>query len=382
MKRSIAIGLVVAAGGTLQAQEMWRWSGYVLDLPIVSYIRTQAAQLLHTDRTQLSNITRMRLRPEFLPWDQGRIAMEYEMSAYYHSARTLLNTLTVENNRQVASFRWNLVDSERWLVQHFVDRLYFQQSFSWMDLTIGRQRIAWGSGRVWNPTDLFNPLNPAALGKIEKDGVDATLAKIRLGNFTDVSAVWNPQRDWHRHNAGVRFRTNVSEFDISALGGSFDDRAVGGLDIAGNLFDAGVRFEGAWTGPSSGFAPVVARYIVGVDYQFTADIYGLAEFHHNGTGSSDRRSYNLLALARGEVLNLACDYVAISSTILLHPLVTFSLTSIANLNDGSGFVNGSAAYAATDELSIALGAQVFWGEILDEYWYYPSSLYLKTDIYF
>ena len=31
-------------------------------------------------------------------------------------------------------------------------------------LSVGRQRIAWGSGRLWNPTDRFNPVAPTAIG--------------------------------------------------------------------------------------------------------------------------------------------------------------------------------------------------------------------------
>lgn len=40
-----------------------------------------------------------------------------------------------------------------------------------IDLKIGRQRIAWGTGRFWSPLDVLNPVNPLAIEREERLGL-------------------------------------------------------------------------------------------------------------------------------------------------------------------------------------------------------------------
>jgi hypothetical protein len=305
--------------------------------------------------------------------------MEYEVAGLYHSGPS---TLTGDGGRapgQVADLTWRGVREEHFSVLHTIDRLSLKQWLPFGDLTVGRQRIAWGTGRVWNPTDLFNPINPATFAKIEKDGVDAAVIKFFLGSFTDLSLVYNPEERW-RTNAGFRFRTNMAEFDMAVVGGVFGRRTVVGADFAGNLFDAGIRGEGIWAKPAGGASFV--RFILGADYQFSSDLYALIEYQHNGEGADASERYDLVRLTQGRILNLARNYVTAHGAFLLHPLVTLILSHIQNLDDGSGFAGGMVSWSATPDLSVAAGGQLFFGDELTEYWYYPGAVYLKTDLFF
>jgi hypothetical protein len=380
-----ALALLLAAGSLApisRAQWDVALSGYVVDFPAFQVSSPAVAELFGTGREQFVNTVRVRLRPVVGLWGDAQLSLEYECAALYQSSGTVFQDTSLESRGQVVELRWTPLSTSHWRAMHCVDRLYYRQGFTFGELTLGRQRIAWGTGRIWNPTDLFNPLNRANYTKIEKDGVDALLLKIFLGSFTDLSLVYNPAQEWDTENAGLRFRTNVEEFDLSLMGGYFDGRTVIGGDCVGNFFGAGLRGEVILSGLTGQASSRFASYIFGVDYQFTATLYGLAEYHHNGEGSLDRDSYDLQRLVRGEILNLAKDYLALGTTWQLHPLLAVSATVTLNLNDGSDFVSLSATYAVTEECSLSAGGQLFLGSDRSEYWYYPDALYLKADVYF
>ncbi len=363
------------------AQYEFSFSGYVVDLPVYQRMNDWISNLIRADRDQFVNVTRLRLRPDLTLWTDARLVLEYEATSAYHSTSVLMPLQQEEPRRQVMKLTWQPVNESHFSLLHFIDRFTFTQRLGSIEFVLGRQRISWGTGRIWNPTDLFNPLNPTSFAKIEKDGVDAFSTKFFLGEFTDLQFVVNPQKNQHG-NAGYRFRTNFEEFDISTVGGIFDDRLIIGGDFAGNLLDAGVRGELIVSTERENLSSNFTTFILGADYQFTSKLYALVEYHHNGEGKNDRTLYELVRLINGEILNLARDYLAVQAMYQIHPLVTASISTIGNLNDGSRFFAIMATYSVTENASLTLGGQIFIGDQFTEYWYYPGSIFLKGEFYF
>jgi hypothetical protein len=374
------------------AQFDFEFSGYVVDLPMYQRLPAQLASLGSLEQDMAVNLTRLRLRPTLRLWEGASIALEHEVDLLYSSQRTRYATSFDISNRQAVDLRWHPVSEEHFDTQHYIDRLYFRQNLPWGSFIAGRQRIQWGTGRIWNPTDLFNPINPASFDKIEKDGADAVSAKIYLGSFTDLHAVVNFRKArWPRAGAatpdstnfGLRFRTNYFEFDMSAMGGWFDRRVVVGGDFAGNLLEAGVRGEAAYVMegedlPNSDYL----RIVLGADYQFTPELYALIEYLYNGAGHSDPAQYEILRLYQGDILNLNQKYLYLGGTYLVHPLVAASAGVVHGLGDGSGFLTLTASWSSSDNTAVSAGFLLPYGENGDEYWYYPASLYLKGEWHF
>lgn len=308
--------------------------------------------------------------------------MEYEVSGLYQSDQAMLQSEFVSPGRQLVDMNWTLIEEQHLIVRHFIDRLYFRKEFEFGNIGIGRQREAWGSGRIWNPTDLFNPINPVNFAKIEKDGADLISTQIYLGNFTDLTVVYNPQKEGSENNAGFRFRSNYRSYDLSLMSGLFDDRIIVGGDFAGNLLDAGFRGEGIVSGEKGDFADRYVRFILGLDYQFTSKLYALAEFLYNGEGATDPVDYDLFGLLQGRILAVAKHYLFLSGSYLVHPLLNTTYSTNFNLDDGSGFFSAFANYSVGDNTFLGLGVQLFWGDEFDEFWYFPRSVYLKGEFYF
>ena len=379
----LVLASIPASGQTsfLPGTEL-NFQGYVMEMPVYENIHPALAELTGVSPSEFSDLIRLRLRPTLHIGDNTKIGLAYEVDGLYYSQNVSFGLASTTPLRQVIGLRWQPVSLRHATVSDYIDRLYLDQEFSFGTLVIGRQRISWGTGRVWNPTDIFNPINPADFGKIEKDGADAVSMKFFLGQLTDIQIVYNSEYHFESSNYAARFRTNILGYDFAVLGGSLDREPIAGGDFAGNVWTAGIRGEALVSRDPAKSGGYYVRWILGMDNQFTDKLYGLFEYYHNGQGTLDRSRYDLIGLYEGRILNLAKDYLALSGTYQLTPLVTISLSSISNFSDGSGYLAGTVNYSASDNASIALGSLYTFGKILTEYWYYPEAYYLKLETYF
>ena len=366
----------------VSAQVEYDWSGYVVALPIYQKMAAPTARFFGFPQTNWIELTRIRLRPSLYVGPATRISLEYEIDPLYSQNPLIIPLNTERTSRQAWDLTWHPVQEGRFTLIHYIDRLYLVHDFSFGRIILGRQRIAWGTGRIWNPTDLFNPINPASFDKIEKDGADALTFKWYLSHFTDVTLVYNYRGANAPDNAAVRFRTNYRTMDLSLMGGWFDRRYIVGGDFAGNLWQAGIRGEGILSIPKKGWNGSFVRYILGMDYQFTTRLYVMLEYQYNGEGLTDPLQYEWRRLYRGEILNLNQNYVFAQLMYQLHPLVYLIVSYNANLNDRSYFTLLLLSYSASDNATLSLGFQQFNGHMLDEYGAFPESLFLKIEYYF
>ncbi|MFX8565689.1 hypothetical protein ABTL91_18930, partial [Acinetobacter baumannii] len=76
-------------------------------------------------------------------------------------------------------------------------------------LRAGRQRIAWGTGKIWNPTDVVNPYQPTSIERDERRGVDALYAREGLGALGQAELVWAGEDRWVDHQLLARGRADL-----------------------------------------------------------------------------------------------------------------------------------------------------------------------------
>ncbi|MBN1301474.1 MAG: hypothetical protein JW995_09700 [Melioribacteraceae bacterium] len=381
MKKIISL-IVLFASTFSYSQIDYDLSGYVVNLPVLQKANDKLHSLFGFDKNIILDISRLRLRSEIYFSDRFWLNLEYEANALYYDAPLQFDLLQqTQTNRQLLDLSWKIADGKNFTSNQYIDRAFIRYSMDIGNITIGRQRISWGSGRIWNPTDLFNPINPVNFAKTEKDGADAVSFNYFIANFTDIELVLNPTEKMRNNNFGFRFRTNYNEFDLSFIGGRFDNTVKIGLDLAGNLFDSGIRWEGIYS-LKSDHAEEYLKYIIGIDYQFTPELYALMEFHHNGEGKSQKLYYQIQRLIRGEIINLSRNYLYAGLSYLISPLLTAMISNISNLNDKSGLFAFTADYSISEDFYANFGFQLPYGSIFTEFWYYPQSYYLQLNCYF
>jgi len=291
---------------------------------------------------------------------------------------------------------------------HNLDRLSLSVKMTFGDLILGRQPVAWGSGRITNPTDLIAPFSFQELDKEERFGVDAVRLRIPLDALSelDAGAVFGRDLEFKRSAFFLRGKVNVLETDAALLLLGFREDLLLGLDLARSLGGAGVWLEGACVFPDAlnGKKPKAssyARLTVGIDRSLSDRAYAFFEYHYNSAGSSEPGDYTALfsrpAYTRGAAYLMGRHYLAAGLTWQATPLIPVSGLLLWNATDGSLALSPQAEYNIAENIYLGAGAFVGVGRpplrspfdatgtgpVLDsEFGSYPDFVFLSFRVYF
>ncbi|MDE2143665.1 MAG: hypothetical protein KGJ84_14750 [Elusimicrobia bacterium] len=255
----------------------------------------------------------------------------------------------------------------------------------------GRQRIAWGTGKIWNPTDVLNPYSPTSVERDERRGVDALYARAGVGTLGQVEYVWAGEDRWVDHQMLVRGRGNFGGWDVSLLGGKIAGSTaafmVGG-DFAGTVQDGTLHGEWGYFHPQ--WRTPYWKAGIGYDYnvpsetrlRWLKDAAFVVEYYRAGNGQTDTKRYNFAPVLLGKEVSVARDYFGASFSKDLHPLVKLDLYGVANADDGSTFFAPGLTWNALDDLYLTAGLQRFGGERRTEYGRQPNQTVLTAQYYF
>ncbi len=257
-------------------------------------------------------------------------------------------------------------------------------------IRVGRQRIAWGTGKLWNPTDVLNPYDPTSIERDERRGVDALYARTSLGALSQVELAWAPRDNWADHSLLARAHANWKGWDASLLGGKIPGSTssiIVGADFAGALLEGAAHGELAWFNPINR-APYW-KFGLGYDYNFSGtqwtwlkDAAVVLEFYRAGNGTTDPRRYDFAALRAGREPGVAQNYAGASFSQDLHPLMKFECAFLVNADDGSTFTYPSLSWNALSNLWLTVAWQRFSGGEISEFGRQPNQIILSAQYWF
>jgi len=241
------------------------------------------------------------------------------------------------------------------LVQR-LDRLHLNYSGDKVVMRFGRQAISWGNGLIYNPMDVFNPFDPAAVDTEYKIGDDMLYAQYLTDSGDDWQFVQVVRRDQEGrlgaevNSTAVKFHAfgGEQEFDVLlsqhydelllGLGGS---SSLGGAVIRGDI--TAVETDQDW----------VVSLVANWSYSWLwggHNVSVITEYFFNGFGlreseyAQDKIPQLLDAnrdlierINRGELYTLGRHYAAISLLVELSPLINVTPNLFINLGDGSAF---------------------------------------------
>lgn len=270
---------------------------------------------------------------------------------------------------------------------HRLDRLFLTILPEWGVLSVGRQAITWGNGLLFNPMDLFNPFSPADIERDYKVGDDLVSTQFSVHRIGDFQFLYVPRRDpisgdvqWDQSSLAGKLHVarGTTEFDIMAAI-HYEDTVIG-LGGVGYLGDAAWRLDAVWTflkqdRGTEDYLSLVAN----IDYSWMwweRNFYGFLEFYSNGLGN-DQYAEALVnpdlseRLERGELHTLGRAYLSGHIRIELHPLFNVYLTVINNISDPSGILQPRAVWDAAEDIQLALGGTLYYGQEGTEYGGFP-----------
>lgn len=309
----------------------------------------------------------------------------------------------------------------RW--RHVLYRGFVRVETERVELVIGRQRIPWGVGRLWNPIDRFNAIPPLAIEGDQSAGIDAIDVKLRASDFSYLEIAWAPA-DGSNDLTALRWHGVLGDADYSLVAGYFEEAWTFGGDLATNLGGAAARLELVYADPSRSFWPLGRAAPVEVDAYFQAvasidynvdvgtGLYVLVEHFYNGnaTGFGRGNAGGLEAFfeadanpppgvppgvpgpfavpasadrfAANRVVTAAKHQTGFQLGYDVTPVVRADLLTLYDWNGGSAAFFPSLTVSPTDDLELTLGAQLFTGAKRSQYGEAERLFFLVAEWFF
>lgn len=373
----LAGALTAFSAGVLAEQESGlKLSGYYKNLLVDSRTVAPAGQRYTLD------LNRLRLE---LKGDLARGAaldLQYDneilLGSYLHTTQ-----FDLQKDQPPPQY-WNLdrnyAEAGSYYGRHRLYRASVTLAAEDTDVRIGRQRIAWGTGRFWSPLDILNPFSAIQLEREQRIGVDAVLVERKFGALSRLSAVYAPQHAAGDSSAALRWHGNHAGVDYSLVAGRFLRDRVAGADIATQLGDAGLRAE--LTGARREDGSSYRRALIGLDYAFPNTLTLSGELYYNGAGASDRGAYDFASLFAGRIQSVGRRYFGGYAGYEITPLLKWTNYLVVNLDDRSRYFSPGLVYSLRVNVDLTVGAQLFRGAQGSEYARLNDAYYAQIQWFF
>ena len=373
-RRGLPVLLLLLTASTSNADgNAWKFGGYYKNL----FVHTETS--IGTPQEVTLDLNRLRLELQH-NWGQ---AASFDLQ--YDNELLWGNYLETEQFRALdldppAALDLEHVyahDDER-LARHRVYRATLQLHNEVMDLTLGRQRIAWGTGRFWSPLDVLNPFDPVRIERDERVGVDSAVFDFPRGALGKFELVYAANTSMESGATAGYFHSHIGATDYSFVVGDFRGERMAGADFAGHLGEQGVRGELTITRPRSGAA--FMRALLGFDYSAQNTLNLTFELYFNGSGETSPEMYPLLAPRNGG--SLAQKYAGASASYEITPVIKISTYLVMNFDDQSHAIAPQLAWSLSDNLELAFGAQTFAGPARSEFGRLKDVYYAQVQMFF
>jgi len=178
-----------------------------------------------------------------------------------------------------------------------------------VNVRIGKQQLPWGTGYIWNPTNVFqarNMLDPT----YELVGVNAVKVEYLLSNQATFTGVMNVSEQFENSNYAIKLKNHINGFDVSLSHVYFqysttdmytftelkEQKHQIGADFSGSIGGFGVYGEGAYRMDASKSNTTDSNFLnalVGLNYYFPNGLYMFGEYYFNQNGISTHENYNI-----------------------------------------------------------------------------------------
>lgn len=348
------------------------FSGYVRDTPLLWQPSPALDPTLTTGPHGFDNLLHARLNLRIYPTAMLTVGLEVKSRLFTGSDAHALLGLTDFTGGNRTYFDWERrhVDTAHVVWVSTLDRTWINGDAGPAQITAGRQRIAWGTGLVWNPIDLFNPSSPLDFDNEEMPGTDAGRVQVYLGPSSKVEGAIAPMRQRDETVAAAKVLLNRWAYDWIALGGRRGPWTMVGGAWAGNIAGGGFRGEVLYADPRRGlaapgadsFETAVLSACVDGDYTFhnTLYLHGAMLYNEGGT-TGDAGGELLLEAYERHWLTPARLSLFAEAAKDLSPLLRADLAGILNPYDLSWYLGPTLAWSAATNLDLSFAGLVFGG---------------------
>lgn len=347
---------------------------------LFTHLKTDQYSLTGKRKRLVADLKRIRLSPELKITEAFLLHIDYDneiISGSYLKSIEFDNLWIPSDYNELFDLSWQPYYSKDLYYRTKLHRAYAKIIIKDLILTIGRQQIRFGSGRLWNPLDILNPISPIAIeGATEQKGTDALRLEYYLNESTEIAIVYDQKS---KDNKGIkkltiknsnvisRFKTTVYRTDFALMGGRVSRRNIVGSDIAAILFDGMVRGSLIYSDPEDGMS--FFQGSGGYEYNFRIGLYFLLEYFYNQNGLNfndnlklayakslisgiDEDTYHQLS---NQFLTYNQHYIAIAIGYDITPLFRVDIFSIYDFQGKGLFITPNVKYNPLENIDINIG---------------------------
>lgn len=290
------------------------------------------------------------------------------------------------------SLQSQLINKNKTWAHAEFDRFNYDFQKHKLQITLGRQRIAWGTSWVWNITDLFNPLSVLDFDYEERPGQDAIRIQYFMDELSRLDFAISPAKPGKITTTAVQYSFNKAGYDFNFLAGVRGMKVLGGFSWAGDISGAGFRGEvivnqkpvlenitlDIYGATDDEFDKLHMSSVLSFDYTFTNSFYLHTEFLYNNLGQIRNAKYFLVDAQTLNLLSPARFSVYQEFAYNISPLVRGTVFAIYNPDDKSIALMPLVSWSALENLDLSFIALLFDGSPTSEFGGYGESFYARA----
>ena len=404
-KNTILLLVITLLCSTTRAQlSQWEFGGYAKDLITYadgdySLLPEEFENFQNFEIGRLQNTAQLRLNLFWYPADgltftaQARSLLIYQKNIKL--SQMFLGSLTTDSYYFDLKAEWN--EENDWFASSEIDRLYLDWIYKDSEVILGRQRIAWGTCLVWNPTDFFNPYDILDFDYEERAGTDAAHIQYYTGPLSQFNIAVTPGRTKNDVIYAGRYVMNQSNYDVALIAGWYRNSLKLAGNWAGEIWDGGFRGEVLYTDPDIRYTTfnlqpedltdlfsekhIQTPYwtiALSYDYTFGNSFYTHTEYIYNGLGTTENAGYRRYDILFTGELTPARHSVFQEFAYQISSLLRGSFFIIYNPTDYSWIGAPSIQYSLANNWELFLMAFPSGGESGTEYGGFPTQYFARA----
>jgi hypothetical protein len=281
----------------------------------------------------------------------------------------------IEYDTYFFDLSWTLHNEGAVLLHTMIDRLYLEWLHNDITLKVGRQRINWGIGTVWNPNDIFNAYSYFDFDYEERPGTDAIRLEYYTGTNSSIDvAVSLPaetlgpdERKINTLSAALMYKTNQWDYDFQFLMGYSRENWVLGAGWAGNLGSASLKGEMTYFYPveETELDPKEFVGAISIDHSIK-NLYYSVSYLFNSAGPSELGAEGLLLLnSRSLTAKNLSPYkhsTFLQASYQFHPLVSGGTGIMLFPPNKAIFLSPFVTWNVFQDFDLDFIVQAFYGE--------------------
>jgi hypothetical protein len=277
--------------------------------------------------------------------------------------------LSIDNG--LADLSWTYLNKGGFVLNTALDRLYIDYSYKNFQLKIGRQRVNWGIGLVWNPNDIFNAFSYIDFDYEERPGSDAVAFTWYSSPTSSLDLVAKTDKNPSRYSVAARYLFNTGTYDLQVITGKADNDLMAGFGWSGAIKEVSFRGEVSAFAPRKTNRQTAVCATVEADYTFSNSLYLHGAFLFNSLGKiKNSEAMSLLALQNGlsaKKLSFGMFETFAHISYPVSPIVSVSAATMFNPADFSAYISPNCTLSLKDNLDLLIGAQLLLGKPNTEY---------------